>query len=413
MRRTIPTTTLLVLAAATLLGTPAEGRQSPPGTLEVSLFTRVGDPGQPEGLWVDDAGTVYVGTHNAGRGDADAPSALFAYDPTGSLLREYVIEGQDLDADHGILGIAADADGVLYILDRAPARVLTLDPRTGDQATYATFHDVPVCAAADDDQCSEAVVDLAPFPDYPVFAPDGTMYVTDLEQGLLWRVAPGGGEAEVWFTDARLESVFGPNGIQFLPDGRTLLFAQTGSTPPGATDPATGKLYTLPVASDGSPGELEVFWEGRPVDGPDGFAIARSGNVYVALAGANQVMVLGPDGSELARVPATPIGNQQQEVPFDTPASVAFLGGQVLVTNQSFFTGTESHWAVLAVDAGEEALPFFEPRIASTGTGDGGAGAADAPASTSTRGLPATGGAAVPAALGVLLVGFALRRRPA
>ncbi|MBW3659016.1 MAG: SMP-30/gluconolactonase/LRE family protein [Actinobacteria bacterium] len=413
MRRTLLPTLLLAVAAAILVATPASAQEAPPGSLAVSLFTRVGDPGQPEGLWVDDAGTVYVGTHNAGNGDTDAPSKVFAYGPDGTLLREYVIEGQDVEGQNGILGMAADAEGVLYILDRAPARVLTLDPRTGEQGTYATFRDVPSCAAADDDQCSEAVVDLAPFPDYPVFAADGTMYVTDLEQGLIWRVPPGGGEGEVWFTDARLESVFGPNGIQFLEDGRTLLFAQTGSAPPGTTDLGTGKLYTLPVEADGSPGELEVLWEGRPLDGPDGFAIARSGNIYVALAGANQVLVLGPGGEELARVPATPLGNEQQEVPFDTPASVAFLGDQVLVTNQSFFTGRESSWAVLSVDAGEDPLPFFRPDVTATerdaGADDGDATAAPGPAAGPA--LPATGGGGtIPAALILLLLALRLRR---
>jgi sugar lactone lactonase YvrE len=412
------TTSVAVAAAVTVAGLvgPATAQEGPPGTLEVSLFTRIGPPGQPEGIVVDHDGTVYVGTHNAGNGDAGAPSKVFAYDPDGTLEREYEIEGQSLDEDHGILAMAFDADGLLYILDRAPARVLTLDPATGAQATYATFADVPTCAQADDGPCSDAVADLGAFPDYPVFAPDGTMYVTDLEQGLLWRVPPGGGEAEVWFTDARLESVFGPNGIQFADDGRTLLFAQTGSVPPGTTDAGTGKLYLLPVRDDGGPGELEVFWEGRPVDGPDGFAIAASGNVYVALAGANQVLVLSPDGAELARVPATPVDNQQQEVAFDTPASVAFLGERVLVTNQSFFTGNPDSWAVLAVDAGEEGRALFRPRIPVAATPEapaaaGGDGTTPGPAEPAPAGLPATGGGAGLAALGLLGLGAVVGRR--
>lgn len=378
--------------------------------LDVQVFARIGSPGQPEGIVVDEDGTVYVGTHNAGKGDADAPSVVFAHDEAGRLLRTYEIEGQHLDEDHGILAMAFDADGVLYILDRAPARVLTLDPRTGAQATYATFEDVPSCGqGGPEGACSGGVVDLAPFPDYPVFAPDGTMYVTDLEQALIWRVPRGGGEAEVWFTDARLESVFGPNGIQFLDDGRTLLFAQTGSLPPGTTDAGTGKLYTLPVLEDGSPGELELFWEGQPVDGPDGFAIAESGNVYVALAGANQVLQLGPDGSEVARVPATPIENQMQEVPFDTPASVAFLGQRILVTNQSFFTGTSDHWAVFDILVGEPGRDLFRPKIATAGPApDAGATTSDTDDRSS---LPATGGGAATVGVLAMLIGAGHRRR--
>lgn len=404
--------TLATLLATLLVAAPAAAQEREP--LDVAIFARVPSPGQPEGIAVDLDGTVYVGTHNHGNGDAEAPSEVFAYDPSGELLRSYTVEGQELDDDHGILAMAFDADGLLYILDRNPPRVFVLDPDTGAQRTYATFRDVPPCRGEPDGDCSATVTDLDVFPDYPVFAPDGTMYVTDLEQALVWRVPPGGGEAEVWFTDPRLESVFGPNGIQFLDDGRTLLFAQTGSTPPGTTDPGTGKLYTLPVLEDGSPGELEVFWEGRPVDGPDGFAIAESGNVYVALAGANQVLLLSPDGEEVARVPTTPLENAAQEVPFDNPASVAFLGERVLVTNQSFFAGNEDNWVVFDVFAGETGLPLFRPEVPGAapagptaqpppepgGSGAGGSGA-----------LPATGGGAAPLAAPLVAVALFLSWR--
>jgi outer membrane protein assembly factor BamB len=60
---------------------------------------------------VDTDGTVYVTTHNYGKGDADAPSKVFAFAPDGTLLRDYVFEGQNLDEDHGILALAFDADG--------------------------------------------------------------------------------------------------------------------------------------------------------------------------------------------------------------------------------------------------------------------------------------------------------------
>jgi sugar lactone lactonase YvrE len=261
------------------------------------------------------------------------------------------------------VGRGANGNGILYVLDRAPPRVLMIDPNTAVQATYATFHDVAPCAqGGTPGDCSATVTDLAAFPDYPVFAPDGTLYVTDIQQALLWRVPPGGGEAEVWLTDAQLEGAFGPNGIQFLSDGQTLLFVQTGSQPPGTTDPGTGVLYTLPVLADGSPGELASFWKGQqPAEGPDCFALAASGNVYVALAGANQLMVLSPDGQELARVPATPVENEMLPVPFDTPASVAFRGDSVLVTNQSYFAGNSASWVVYDVFAGEPGLPLYHP----------------------------------------------------
>jgi hypothetical protein len=50
--------------------------------------------------------------------------------------------------------------------------MFTLDPVTGAQRDYATFTDVPPCGAGvSQGACSGGVLDLAPFPDYRVFAP--------------------------------------------------------------------------------------------------------------------------------------------------------------------------------------------------------------------------------------------------
>jgi hypothetical protein len=102
-------------------------------------------------------------------------------------------------------------------------------------------------------------------------------------------------------------------------------------------------------------------WESRPVDGPDGFAIARSGNVYIALLAANQLAVIGPDGRERQRFPAGPGGENGSSVPFDNPSSARFLGTRLMVANQSYVTGNASHQAILDVEAGEEGLPELIP----------------------------------------------------
>ena len=248
--------TVLVALLAGVLVAPAHA-ECP--LLDIEVFAPIGPPGQPEGIAVGDDGTVYVGTHTSVASLSTDPSKVFAFSPTGELLREYTIEGQVLDDTHGVLAMAFDGDGFLYVLDRAPARVLRLDPDTGEQSTYATFRDVAPCAlGGTPGDCSAGLTDLDVFADYLVFAADGTAYVTDLEQALIWRVPPGGGAAEVWFTDERLEGVFGPNGIQFMADGSTLLFAQTGSHPPGTLDLAQGALYTLPVLPDADVNTADV-----------------------------------------------------------------------------------------------------------------------------------------------------------
>jgi sugar lactone lactonase YvrE len=349
-------TALLVAAAIAVVAAPAVARDR----LDIRLFTKVGNPGEPEPIAIGPDGLIYVGTNQQGKGDASAPSKVFAFSQAGKLAREYELHGQKLDADHGIQGLAFDGRGLLYVLDRsASPRVVVMDPATGAQRTYATFRDVPPCGPTVSGDCSDTTANQEAGPDYATFAADGTLYVTDIDQALIWRVPPGGGAGRVWFTDARFENIFGPNGIQFMSDGRTLLFAVTARGPITG-DPTSGALYKLPVRDDGRPGALTEFWRSRPFDGPDGFALARSGNVYLALAGASQVVLISPQGAELGRAPATPAQNAAQEVPLDGPASAAFLGDRVLVTNQST-GGIPTSWAILDVYAGEPGLPLLKP----------------------------------------------------
>ena len=361
-RRVAAAVLALALCAA---AAPSASAQSGRKPLDVKVFARVPSPGQPEPIAIGPDGNIYVGTNQLGKGDAaDQPSRIFVFADDGRLIRSIVLRGQKLDEDHGIQGLAFDGDGLLYALDRAhDPRVVVIEPDTGRQSDYARFRDVPPCSPARTADCSATVNDAEAIPDYATFGPDGSLYVTDLEQALIWRVPPGGGRAEVWLTDASFENIFGPNGLAFLGDGRTMMLALSAQSP-AAGNPTVGRLITFPVRPDGRPGELRSFWESRPADGPDGFAVGRSGTIYLALAAANQLAVISARGEETARVPATPIENRALEVPFDGPGSVAFLGNRLLVTNHSFLAGNSRSWAVLDVFAGEPGLALQQPRLA-------------------------------------------------
>lgn len=355
----------VLLISLGMVSTPAQARE----WLDVRLFARVPDPGQPEGIAVTPKRTVFVGTSPKEGGPLGARrrSKVFAYDRFGKLQREYLIGDQDLDDPfYGLIGIALDGDNRLYAADAAPARILRLNPRTGAHREYAPIPDVPPChSVAGPQPCSATMLDMSPLPDYPVFAQDGTMYVTDLNQALIWRIPRGGGRAEVWFTDPGLETLFGPNGIQFMADGETLLFVLSTFSNPLATPQRSSGLYELPVRADGTAGALRQLWEAADSDVPDGFAIGRSGRVYVALAGTsgNAVAVVSPEGKVIARAPPSGSENEKMEVPFDQPASVAFLGKRLLVTNHSLFARNPAHYAVLDVFAGERGLPLFRPYL--------------------------------------------------
>jgi sugar lactone lactonase YvrE len=334
-------TTVAMLAMCALLAPAALARSFP-----VRVFARMPAPGYPASAVLDSDGYVYAGSFKPLEGGSDAPSKVFAFAPDGAVARSYTITGQTPGQPHGVQVAARDARGNLYLLDQAPARVMVLDPRTGAQRTYAT---IPTLSGGN-----------APEPDFAAWGPDGSLYVTDYTQYVIWRIPPGGGQAKVWLSNPAFNGVIvGPAGIELMADDRTLMFDAGGEVGEGAD----GVLYTVPIEPDGSPGALHEVWKSAPAEAPDGFAIARSGDVYVALVGplANAVVELSPSGQELARVPANAVTNAMLTIPFDAPGSVLFDGDQILVGNQSAIDEDAAHMALLEVGVGEPGLPVYVP----------------------------------------------------
>src|SRR5215212_1216060 len=112
MRRRVMTLATLV-AAVCACAMPAQAADRAKGN--ATLFAPVPAPGAPEPVVIAPDGTVYTATLNAESGDTKAPSKVFAFTPEGKLKRTYDIAGQNLAQEHGLTGLAMDADGFLYI----------------------------------------------------------------------------------------------------------------------------------------------------------------------------------------------------------------------------------------------------------------------------------------------------------
>jgi len=354
---------VLALLASVLAAAPTAGAQR--ARFDTRLLARIPPPGFPAMAYVHPNGRVYAGTYVNPGGDGSR-SRVLEYDSGGTLLRSWTVPGQDLSKDHGVQVATSDSKGRLVLLGRTPARALLLDRTSGAFREYATFANLapcPLLQARTD--CSPTLEDRDPMANYAVWGPDGSLYVSDFLQGVVWRVPPGGGEARGWLSDRRLDGgEFGTTGVALGSDRRTLLIAQGSSAGLGALNPTTGKIYAVEIRPDGSPGELRLLWESGPADLPDGFAIARSGTLYVPLAGAaNQIAVVAPDGRELERFPsAAGDGGNGSPVPFDTPSSARFLGTRLIVANQSF-SGNREHQALLDVETREDGLPELIPGL--------------------------------------------------
>ena len=352
-----------VLAVAALL--PAGAAAQTRNRFDTQLIAKIPAPGYPASAYPHPNGRVYVGTYVNPMGDT-LPSRLFEFNPDNrALTRSWIVPGQDLAAEHGVQAATSDASGRIVLLDHTPARALLLDPETGDFSTYATFADLKPCTGAPDGNCSPTTQDLEPMANYAAWGTGGELYVTDFQQGVIWRVPPGGGPARVWLADRRLDGqMFGTTGIALAADRRTLIVAQGSSGGVvGAlgTNPTAGKLYRLPIAPDGSPGELTQFYESGPAEQPDGFGIAESGRIYIALLTVNQIAVIAPDGHEVERFPTGTDGANGSPAPFDSPSSAKFLGSRLMVPNQSYFNGDRERQTLLDVETGERGLPEYIP----------------------------------------------------
>jgi len=351
----------VAVAAALMLGLGA-AQASADSRGDVSVLALIPTPGYPALPHVV-GNLIYEGTYDDPAGD-DVPSRVFQYSADGTLLHSWTVQGQDLSQPHGVQVAANDAEGRLLLLDKTSGRIIRLDPQTGQQTLYSQVPDLPTCtAAAAGTPCSPALLDLAPMPDYAAWGPDGSLYVTDYQQAVIWRIPPGGGPAHIWLADRRLDGgPFGTACITLMPDHHTLLFDQASNGGLGTLNPTTGKLYTVPIESDGDPGPLTQLWESGPADAPDGCALAASGDIYLALVGAsNQIVELSPSGVQITRFGQQYTGTNNSSVPFDSPSGVAFLGTQLIIANQSYAAGNKSNMALLSLETGEQGAPVYVP----------------------------------------------------
>jgi hypothetical protein len=362
----------VLLVSATVTCGSAVAR--PRGDVQVlALIPPPGYPALPHILGTK----IFEGTYDDPSG-SPLPSRVLEYTSFGELLNSWTVPGQDTSQPHGVQVAANDAEGRLYLLDKTSGRIIRLDPKTGSETLYGLVPHIPPCtSAAAGTECKDSTQDLAPMPDYAAWGPDGSLYVTDYQQATIWRVPPGGGTAQVWLTDKRLDGgQFGTACIVLMPDHRTLLFDQAsngglgslntvlGSLNPttGVVDPATGKLYEVSILSNGQPGPLTQLWESGPADAPDGCALTTTGNIFVALSGAsNQIVELNSAGHELARFGQQFTGTNDSSVPFDTPSGLGCLGTNLIIANQSYIAGNTANMALLDLETGEQCASVFVP----------------------------------------------------
>jgi len=108
------------------------------------------------------------------------------------------------------------------------------------------------------------------------FGPDRALYITDTSTGRIYKLQTGASTAELYLEHQLLRGV---DGITFL--NGTLY----------VNNVFTGKLYCIPVAADGKPGQPVEISTDQPLKGPDGMR-AANGKLFVAENGGGVIAAL-------------------------------------------------------------------------------------------------------------------------
>jgi gluconolactonase len=234
---------------------------------------------------------------------------------------------QVADTGGGLLGLAVDAGGVIYACDEGRAEVLRIHPASGDVQVYSS--------GAGDEHMIE--------PNYCAFDAAGALYVTDSadwdeQNGLIYRIAPGGGTT-VWTRALHRY----PNGCCFDADGTSLYVVE--SSFPG--------VWRVPVLADGSAGDPAPVVELPRPTVPDGIAFDDAGNLYIACYRPDRIYRLSPAG-DLEVLADDPLG-----LKLNTPTNVAFAGERLNL----MAVANVGEWHLLIGDVGARGLPLSYPEM--------------------------------------------------
>jgi gluconolactonase len=252
---------------------------------------------------------------------------LWTGDEQGRIWRIDPANGsfaQVAQVDGWAVGLCLDADGRAYVCVYGGAgAIVRVDPATGATEVYTDRVDGTPLAT----------------PNWPAFAPDGTLCVSDngsedLDEcdGRLVRIPPGGGEGEVVPT----RPLHFPNGLAFAPDG-TLYMIESFSS------------RVVAVRDD----RLEPYAE-LPGTIPDGLALDREGGLLVACFQPNRVLRIPPGGGEPEILLDDWTGQRML-----TPTNVAFYGPDMRDLAIASLCG----WRISTVKLPIAGQPLFYPRV--------------------------------------------------
>ncbi len=236
-----------------------------------------GEGEHPVSVVVDKVGNVWVSLQPICQVRQYAPDWQ-------EVARIDLVPDSDCIGDAGASGLAVDATGRLYAAVK------------GSNAAVRGVYEVSPSGATVRIPDTEQIL----FPNSIAFDHhNGTMYVSDMYGGAVWRV-PRGGSAELWTSGPLLSgSMGGANGIA----------VDQGDVVVSVTYPAS--VVRIPIERDGSAGEPRVLASSGDLAklalyALDDIALDVFGNVMVSVVIVGGVARVAADGSAVQRLATLP-----------------------------------------------------------------------------------------------------------
>ena len=285
-------------------------------------------------------------TMQAGR---SAPSILVDLDPA-SADRTVIVES-----------IAADRNGMLYLPDRVTGNILRVDPRApkptvvgrieareikgkkvnadpsgiafnpqGDLFVAAgPFAEVVRIRASEINPAKPASAQTfatgTPGANGIVFDRQGNLFVSGGGSGIVYRVGASGGAAQ--------QAVQIEKNTRTLPDGKT----QQAITANGleidrngvlhVADTSRGAVWKVAIGPDGKGGKPALLAQSPLLEGADGLAFDRNGNLWVTANERNALLTVTPDGA------VREVAKNGGQGPLEFPSAIVFVGETGYVAN--------------------------------------------------------------------------------